>query len=262
MIKAAFKNYGKHYKSLLIVIGIIYATLIGIFTFIHIRFKGALLDSSDSVIREFGKILTSAVSSVDIKEFFTAGFIKSCAKSFRDSYNISFSTSSKSLGVALIASLVVLLLAVQISVWVCRFVMRKNVERRSTRKGIIAFAIRYGISALFAAIVVYCVYNFFFSLYIFLVVFLVIKAVQNIIEVKYIYFRNKPLKELLTKKNVLMYIVSTALFFLATLLVVIILSFLTNFYIAILICLPLFVYYFEIVYFTTVEYFMAKYKRA
>jgi len=84
---------------------------------------------------------------------------------------------------------------------------------------------------------------------------MVLKAVENIIEVKVIYFRDRKLKELLTVKHILLYLAAAGIFFLITAVFAVILWLIFNFWIALLIGIPLAVYFFEIVKFTTVEYF-------
>jgi len=175
--------------------------------------------------------------------------------SLSDTLIDSFNTTVSSLITVLLIAVILMLLSFVLGGFLCRLSIRKSINKEETRRGFVAMLIRFFVAAVFTLILAVCIYYFLYSLFLLLALYLVFKAVALILEAKLIYFRDKKLKEMLTVKNIMLYVASSIVFFAVTLSFILLLWLTFNFFIAIAIGIPLIIYYTEIIRFTMVEYF-------
>jgi hypothetical protein len=237
------------------IMGVVYLFAALAFGAVYLIFRNAMPDGAGGVVSEFLGVLQPVFSSVALKDVLTGGFVKAITTALAESFGLKLNIPAGTLIAALAAALVLILFSVKIAGFLCRRMIRKKMQKEDTRRGIIAILIRFLISTAFTAILIICLYYWFFSAIFMLVFYMVLKAVENIVEVKVIYFRDRKLKELLTFKHILLSLAAAGIFLFITAAVVIGLWALFNFWIGLLIGAPLAVYFFEIVKFTTVEYF-------
>ena len=254
MLKAAFKNCFKHIHYVFLIAGVVYAFFLLVLGVIYAHFQGALIEQGDSALAELYAIFKTAFENITIPELMKNG-LGSVIMYLTELLKESFYVSSGGLITMIVLGALIILLSFQLAGYLCRYSIRKNIKRKDTMRWYWAMLVRYAISIAFAIALAIALYYFFSVVIVLIVLFFALKGVANIIEVKLIYFRHKNLRHLLTFKNVGAYIFSSLLLLAVVALIVWLIAVLLNNWFAAVLGVPLIIYYFEIIKFTTVEYF-------
>jgi hypothetical protein len=225
---------------------------------IFLVFNSALIVEGASVFTVLWDTLTH-VGGINFVDIFTGNFFWIMFLSFRDGLMSDFDMTAAGINIVFIFALIVLVASFMTAGMLAKRNMKKDHTRRFTKRGMKAFLIRGLVSVAVWVAVLFGVIFWTFAPVFFL--YLIVKAVANIIEVKYIYFTKTSVSELLTLKNVAEYAGVNLLFFVLTIGVITVIKAFSHLFFAMLIGIPLFVYYFEVAKFTTVEYFETLKKR-
>jgi len=262
LLRVAFLNYFRNLKYLLLIAGVVHISFIAVVLFIFLRFRGVLGDGFLDVGRELLELFYASVSGVNLETFLRGNFFTVMLENLRETLTDRYYVTLGSLITMLIVSVVFILLSFKLAGFLCKFFMRKEKKEKDTRKGIFAILIRFLVSIAFTFIFTVSIVFFFHSIYILIILYLAVKAIENIVEIKLIYFKDKRVGELLKFKNIMLSILSNIIFFLMTVSVVLFIGFVWDFFWAIIIVIPLFIYYAEIVKFTMIEYFRKEFEAA
>lgn len=269
MLKAAFKNYFKNIYLLLIIAVIIYVVAAGVAGVVFLMFREFALDPNSAVLAEFQRLFQEAFEPLGPTDILGGG-IGMLVEYFAYALWENFEVSRGGLLFVLIASLFVLAATAFAAGFMTSFIIRRKFKRKDTLKWYIAVPFKWGLGFAFAALFAFAMYHFVLAIIPFVLAFLVLEAVQNIIEVRIIYFRERKLfGEMLNLKTVTGKLVANIALFAMTAVVPIIIWIVfgvifnpgAGFWLAVAVGAPLFIYYFQITGFTALRYFMEKFEK-
>jgi len=248
MILAALKNYFQKYKYIFLItliIGLFFGWAL-IFTRIVLRNESL----EDNFFNELINVFSNIFVDIDISDILTGGL----TAIIRTLYNNVDFTESR-LRIAVIGFLIIIFVSFLIAGFVCRFFLRRGFRDENSVKGIKGITIRFLIFSGLTIIITLAAFVLPFIL--FLGIFFVAKNIANILEMKFIYFKNEQLFDLLRVKIIGSYLLSSFVLLIVLQILIYVLFFI-NFYLALIVMIPLFLYFFEIIRFTPLTFFRDK----
>ena len=269
MIKAAFKNYFKNKRFILLIAAIMYTVIVIIAGVMFLAFSEMMLDPDSAVLAEFTRLFQEAFASHNLTDILTGG-IGLLVDSLEYTLRESFEVSRGGLLFAILVSFGALIFAALAAGFLTSFLIKRKFKRKDTLKWYIALPFKLGLSFAFALIFAFAMYHFVLAIIPFLIAFLAFKSVQTIVEVRFIYFRDRKLfGEMLNHKTVLGYLAASGILFGLTALIPaiiwitkgLIFNPAIGFWIAIIVGMPLFIYYLETIGFAPLEYFMTEFNK-
>ena len=262
MFKAAFKNYFKHIKLVALIMGVIYTTLLIVLGIFSLFFQSALIDGEQSVFGAFVEIVSQVGTGITPVSIFTGDFAGDIARNLQYAFFERFDTTAGTATTAIIIASLLILVSFTVASMLCRMFIKRHIKQdfskkqmKNVRTGILAMLIKFACSAAFAVLLVWLGIIWTASAALLLVAYVAVKSVANIVEARYIFFSKTPLKELLTARHVALNAATSYVFLGVTTLILLLLAWPFGMFIAVLLGIPLFIYYFETAKFTAVEYF-------
>ena len=240
--------------------------IVGVF---FVVFSELMITPENAVLAEFLRMFDEAFAPLGPTDILGGG-IGLIFEYFAHALRESFEVSRGGLIFAIILSLFVLGATAQISGMIVGFIIRRKFKRKDTLKWYIAIPIKWGLGFAFALLFAFAMYHFVLAIIPFILAFLVFKAIQNIVEVKIVYFRErKIIGEMLNAKTAAGNLVANLILLVITAIIPVLLwivlgfvfSAWAGFWIAVVIGTPLFIYYFQVTNFTAVRYFMDEFNK-
>jgi len=252
MIKSSFKNFFKNIWLVLVIAGIIGLSAGAVILTVYLRFDAV---GDARVFSELGSAFYYSTRGMTIMDWLGGGVItvlRNFAGYSNENLEITFSNL---LGTIIIGAIIVLIFT-QIAGLVSRMIIKRKLKRKDTMHWFPAFIIKFLISLGFSTL--FTVLVFFLAWLIFPLLFLwfFLGAVKNICIVRTIYFRDRKLKELLTVKTIFAYLFASLLLILVIAAIIVPIAIWGNFWIAMIITIPLFIYVNVTIELTTTAHFM------
>jgi len=226
MFKYTIVNYIKNFKYAFVVMGIVYLGLL---------IALAVYSAGENA----AAVLTQVITNLTIQQILDITFFEEVLS------DIGFT----------IAAVAVVLFFMKAADFLARIMIRGDINTHEKRTGIIAIVIRYIISLCTLTLFAFLTYLWVFSAIFIVVLYFAVKAVENIIEVRFIYYPQNKLRDMLRFKIIAKLTFANILAVILNLIFIIILSQIVGILIAAIIGLPLIIYGLLIVEFTAIAYF-------
>lgn len=258
MLKAGLKNYFKNSWLIFIIAGLVYSVAAIIVTAIFFRFRVSLIDAEGQALTDFFGVIADAFGGLGPIDWLGGGVNQVILNLYRDGLDISFGN----LMATLAAALLVILLTSFLAGLLAGFVIKRGFKNKDTLKWFLVIPLKLIISVLAAAVFALVAYYLVVAALIMVAVYLVFKSIQNIIEVKLIFFRKRKLSDFMTVGNIVSNMTVSILLLVISLIIPAVLWIAANFWIALIAAVPLFVYWQQVSGYTSVQFFMDKYKKS
>ena len=257
MLFSSIKNYFRHIRYVFLIMGVFYLSLLVLIYGVYLYLKGLVLSNQGTFLTEIEDIVRELVLTVDIGELLSNG-VGIFVDRFLQLMQQKFDANIGDFVAIVTAYSAIVVLACQIGVYLCRYSIRRDIKDHNAKNFVVAFLLRLLLNLTFAGLFAYLVYRFWYSVVLLIAIFFVLRAFFDMIEAKVLYFGDKKFFEVINLKNIFECIASYVLFFVLTVGVIVALWIYTNILIAGLIGVPMLLYLFEAVRYTSVEYLIEK----
>lgn len=255
MIRSAFRNYFKNFKSVFMAMGLIYFVIIlVIFGFVS-QIADILQSVSAQTYERLREYLQTTLSDLTVKEMFQSSFYTGFFNDVKAILQTDISHGGELIKATLALDLAAILGAATLAQQLCRTVMRHNIAGEKSMRGIVAIAVRYAISLGFGFLAASLGSEHAYHAIFVIIAYLLLKAFENLFAAWVIHFRQYALRGILRLSNSLRLLLSEFALMIFDAVVVVLVGVLSDSLIAILIGLPLFAYTFAVMDITAVDHF-------
>jgi len=247
------------------VIAAIIAIAVGIVILtVFLRFDVLAINDDAGIFTELGYVFREATYGMTVIDWLGGGLgriLQNFVSASRYRFDLSFGSL---LGTIIIGAVVILLFA-QIAGLISRMIVKRKLKRKDTMYWfwamIVKFFISLAFSLVFSILKAAAIFFFAWAFIPILLLWFFLGAIKNIIVMRTIYFRDRRFGELLTSKIIFTYLFASFLLVITVALVVVPIAIWVNFWIALTVIIPLYIYLSITVEFTTAAHFMEKFNK-
>jgi len=254
MLRTTFRNYARNSWLIFVIAAILYVFAAIVIGFVFLRFRVLLVRSGNPELDSIVDVVYRAYEPVGVMGLLTGGLGQVLQNLIFGLRETGFEISLGSIITILVFAAIGILVAAEAAAIATRVVIKRRYKNKKTRGFLIAFPVKILLDLVFVALLAVAMYFFTLSFVPFVIVFALLSTVQVFLEAKIIYLKDKKLKEIFAPRNIGGYIAGSGILFLATIGIFLILM-LLNFWVALIVCVPLFVYLLEVVRFAPVAHF-------
>lgn len=255
MLKAAFINFIKNLKVLLMIMGVVYFAIL---ILLFVLFGGVYLPivtTSQEAFLDVVDYVRDTFSSMNLSSFFSAAFLRNFIKGLSSSLDGFENALVSSITVRAAVSVAAIITVCKATRLITRSSMRKQMASAESLKGVLLFIFRVTVSIVFWAAYFIVSYLWFFAAFLLPLLSLIFNAVKDIYSAWFVHFKKYELKQLLTFKNVARLIVSTFTVQILAFVLCLIVALVFNVVFALIIAIPLFTYISAVMDLTSTRYF-------